>query len=308
METAFPARGLAEGDPPFALLRCPSCGFGATDPAVPESEIGRWYPPAYYGKENVRFLPIFERLVRLFRERRAGTVAEGVRQGPVLDVGCGRGLMLSFLRERGFEPHGMELSDESAWHARNKLGIPIHVGPLAQGPWPAGYFQMVIFWHSLEHVIDPVAAIAEARRLLKPEGRLVVAVPNSDSLQAGFFGASWFHLDIPRHYLHFGTRSLRRLLTDHGFRVERVDHLSLEQNPYGWLQSFFNALRFDFNFLYSLIKTKSARMHNLARHPLQTILTILMMPVFVPLAGLLTLAESAVGRGGTIELYATRVD
>lgn len=305
-ERLFDARGLAPGDPRFFVVRCAACGHGSNLPVVPESEIGGWYPPAYYGKENVRFNPVFERMVRWFRLRRARVIAARERRGKVLDVGCGRGLMLGYLRELGFEPHGVELSEDAAWHARNRLGVPIHVGPFLEAPHQPGQFEAIVFWHSLEHMLDPAAALRHAHTLLKPGGLLVVAVPNSGSLQARATGANWFHLDIPRHYHHFSAQSLRRLLDGVGFRVVQEDHFSAEQNPYGWLQSLYNALGFEFNFLYSIVKSKSARALSIRRRPFQTLLTLLLLPVLLAVSGVLTLVEVALRRGGTIEVYSVK--
>src|SRR5581483_9825493 len=164
-----------------------------------------------------RFNFVFEKMVRLFRFRRARLIARQVEPGPVLDVGSGRGLTLGYLKELGFEPFGVEITEEGAWHARHKLGIEVFVGDLKEAPFKPNRFHAVIFWHSLEHIEKPIEALRHAKKLLKPGGLLVVAVPNFESAQARFFGPYWFHLDIPRHYYHFSERSLRRALDELGF-------------------------------------------------------------------------------------------
>ncbi len=121
-DTAEIAHPSAE--PGFELLRCPDCGLGRTWPPESADKIASWYPAQYYGKENVRFNPLFERMIRWFRNRRRGVLHNRAPCGPVLDVGCGRGLMLSYLRGLGYEPHGVELSETAAWHARHALKIP----------------------------------------------------------------------------------------------------------------------------------------------------------------------------------------
>lgn len=303
---AFRAKGLAPGDPPFRVLRCPDCGYGWTEPRPSEQEIGRWYPSEYYGRENARFNPLFERLSRWFRDRRAAEVSRRIPRGRVLDVGCGRGFTLGRLKELGYEAHGIELSDESAWHARHRMGATVHVGDFASAPLEPGSFDAVIFRHSLEHFRRPVDAVRHAHRLLRRGGLLMVAVPNSDSLQARVFRADWFHLDIPRHYVHFGLRSLEALLLRAGFRVRSTAHFCLEQNPYGWLQSLYNGLELEWNLLYTILKNDTARMIPLRKHPLQAAAVVALLPLFLPLSLLLTLLEAALRKGGTIELYATK--
>lgn len=288
----------------FDLVSCPDCGLGRTWPPETPEKIGSWYPAQYYGKENVRFNPLFEKLVRWFRWRRASVLHNRVPRGPVLDVGCGRGLMLNYLRELGYEPHGVEFSETAAWHARHALKIPVTTEDFATSPREKDRYNAVIFWHSLEHFANPVAAIARAHDCLKPGGLLAVAVPNYGSWQARLFGRYWFHVDAPRHYYHFTPKSLEAILSRHRFRVVQLDHFSFEQNPYGLLQSLYNALGLRFNLLYSLLKDSSARNDTLSQYPVQSLVIALLMPVFLPLTLLLTVVETVLRSGGTIEVYA----
>ena len=298
-ETVHPS-----AEPGFEILRCPDCGLGRTWPPVPPAEIGNWYPARYYGHENVRFNKLFERLIRWFRRRRSRVLHNRVPRGPVLDVGCGRGFMLSFLRELGYEPHGVEFSDTAAWHARNVLKIPVVTEDFSQPGTERDLYNAIIFWHSLEHFANPVGAIARAAQALKPGGLLCVAVPNYSSWQARLFGRWWFHLDVPRHYFHFGARSLEAILARHRFRIVQLDHFSFEQNPYGLLQSVYNALGFRFNLLYTLLKDRSARADNLWHYPFQSLAVALLLPILLPLSILGILLETALRSGGTIEVYA----
>jgi 2-polyprenyl-3-methyl-5-hydroxy-6-metoxy-1,4-benzoquinol methylase len=291
-------------EPGFEILRCPDCGLGRTWPPESAERIAAWYPEKYYGKGNVRFNPLFESLVRWFRRRRARVLHNRVPRGPVLDVGCGRGLMLNYLRELGYEPHGVEFSETAARHARQILKIPVTTEDFVMAPHERERYNAVVFWHSLEHFSNPVAAVARAYEALKPGGLLIVAVPNYDSWQARFFGRHWFHLDVPRHYYHFGTRSLETVLSRHRFRVIQLDHFSFEQNPYGILQSAYNALGFRFNLLYSLLKDRTARVDTALTHPFQTFGVALLLPLFLPAAVALAFLETALRTGGTIEIYA----
>ncbi|MDE2509517.1 MAG: hypothetical protein KGL74_00210, partial [Elusimicrobia bacterium] len=86
--------------------------------------------------------------------------------------------------------------------------------------------------------------------------------------------------------------------------IVQLDHFSFEQNPYGILQSLYNALGLRFNLLYSLLKDRSARVAHAWQHPFQTAAIAALLPVFLPAALLLTVIEAAFRSGGTIELYA----
>jgi 2-polyprenyl-3-methyl-5-hydroxy-6-metoxy-1,4-benzoquinol methylase len=293
-------------DDAFSLVRCEECGLVATSPPVPSNEIGRYYPASYYGDNNRRFNALLEGLIPIFRNRRARAIEKFVSKGRVLDVGCGRGILPALMRERGWEAHGLEFSETSARHARDVLRLPVFVGDFLESPYADSSFDTVVLWHVLEHVPDPVATIRRARRILEPGGLLVVAVPNFESLQARFAGRHWFHLDVPRHYHHFGLGLLTRLLTSNGFSILDVSHLSLEYNPYGWIQSLLNRLGFRNNLLYDLLKNPSARSlkNPLRTAPLQVLLTLAVLPVIVPLSFGLTLLEVLLRRGGTVEVYA----
>ena len=280
--------------------------MGLTSPIVPADKIGAYYPETYYGKENVRFNPLIEALTRLFRQRRAAVLKSRVPKGAVLDVGCGRGFLLSYLQGLGYEAHGIEFSETAAWHARNVLGLDIETCDILTSKHEKGLYQAVIFWHSFEHMQKPAKTLARAHELLKPGGIVAIALPNSESLQARLFGRHWFHLDIPRHYTHFTTTSLVTLLKSKGFRIVQTDHFSFEQNPYGWLQSFYDALGFKRNLLYTLLKDKTARTDELRTHPLQVVVIILLLPLFTTLSLVLTVIETILRRGGSIEVYAVK--
>lgn len=298
-EASFPS-----AEPGFEILTCPDCGFGRTWPPVPREDVGAWYPERYYGKGNVRFNVLFERLIRWFRRRRAAVLYNRVPRGPILDVGCGRGMMLAFMRELGYEAHGIELNETAAHHARRVLQLEVSTGDFLESPREKNRYNAVIFCHTLEHFSNPVAAIARAHELLKPGGVLWIAVPNFGSWQARLFGRFWFHVDAPRHYFHFTVKSLDAILQRHHFRTVQLDHFSFEQNPYGLLQSILNAAGFRFNLLYSLLKHSTARTDTAASYPFQSAAHLLLLPALVPLVIAATLIETAFKSGGTFEIYA----
>jgi SAM-dependent methyltransferase len=98
-------------------------------------------------------------------------------------------------------------------------GIEVHCGTLDDAPFGEASFDLVIFNHSLEHIPRPADALHTAAQLLRPDGRLVVAVPNFGCWQRRFFGTSWFHLDIPRHLQHFERDTLMGMVLGSGLRT-----------------------------------------------------------------------------------------
>lgn len=224
------------------IVFCTDCGLGWFEPMLTPEEVAALYPSEYYGAPGAKFMPLVEWWVRVVAARHVRFLSAGLPRGArVLDVGCGRGVGLSPLADRGFEVHGLEVSEEAVQGADSRAAIRIADDLVAAG-YEAESFDQIVIWHVLEHLRDPRGTLVECHRLLKPGGRLVVAVPNAASWQARFGGAGWFHLDAPRHLFQFPLSALRTLLERCGFDCGRDYHFSLRQNPFGWLQSLQNRL------------------------------------------------------------------
>jgi len=250
----FEVEGMAE-----KVVICTRCGLGRFYPMPCPDRLRALYPDEYYGEPGQKFHPLIEWLVRAVGERHISFLSRELAAGArILDVGCGRGVTLGALAEQGFTVHGFEISAEAARGADPRVEIRIAQN-LKEAEYRASSFDQVIIWHVLEHLDDPAGTLREAHRLLKPGGRLIVAVPNLSSLQARCSGAAWFHLDLPRHVYHFPLPALRELLTLTGFQVRSVHHFSLRQNPFGWIQSLMNRFAsLPRNGIYALLHNRSA--------------------------------------------------
>jgi 2-polyprenyl-3-methyl-5-hydroxy-6-metoxy-1,4-benzoquinol methylase len=237
---------------------CADCGLGRFAPMLGAERVAALYPDEYYGEPGAKFGRLVEWGVRAVGARHIHFLSRGLRAGArVLDVGCGRGVILGPLADRGFAVHGIELSEQAARGADPRARVRI-APRLADADYPDAHFDEIVIWHVLEHLIDPRAALEEAFRILRPGGRLVVAVPNFASAQARWAGADWFHLDLPRHLYHFPLAALQHLLRDIGFELRSAHHFSLRQNPFGWLQSAANrSARLPRNGLYALLHQRA---------------------------------------------------
>jgi 2-polyprenyl-3-methyl-5-hydroxy-6-metoxy-1,4-benzoquinol methylase len=293
----------------FWLQRCSACRLIYTMPQLRPDQIAGYYPRSYYGDQNVRFNGVMEGLVGWFRRRRAARLRNFRKEpGNVLDIGCGRGHFLDWLRSWGWTCTGTELTDAAAYHAREILGLDVRVGAYEPGAFPEAAYDAVYLWHVLEHLPVVRTALSDMRRILRPDGMLVIAVPNLSSWQAQLCRYGWFHLDLPRHYAHFTTDWLLGTLRELGFTIVEVNHFSLEQNVYGWIQSLLNCAGLKQNLLYELLKRRAARQleRPLTRFPFQSLLSMLGAAVLLVPAVVAMLVEAAFGRGGTIEVYAKR--
>jgi SAM-dependent methyltransferase len=290
------------------VVCCEGCGLGSFHPRLGAEEIRAFYPDEYYGEPGAKFQPLIERLVRLVGARHIGFLSRGLSPGSrVLDVGCGRGVVLGALADRGLEVHGVEVSAAAARGADPRAEIRI-APRLCDAGYPTAFFDEVILWHVLEHLDDPRGTLREAHRLLRPGGRLIVAVPNFESWQARWSGPAWFHLDLPRHLYHFPLSALRRLLEDLGYEVGESHHFSLRQNPFGWIQSALNRIPgLPRNGLYTLLHRRSRSEPTPFGFGTRCLLLALFAataPFAIALAGAETLGRS----GATVHVVARRRD
>jgi hypothetical protein len=139
-------------------------------------------------------------------------------------------------------------------------------------------------------------------RILRPGGRLVVAVPNFASAQAIWSGAAWFHLDLPRHLYQFPLAALRQLLDETGFEPISDHHFSLRQNPFGWLQSALNRVRWlPRNGLYTMLQSRVPPFGQRTRAAL-----IAATALIAPAAVALSFWDALRASGATVHVMALR--
>jgi len=141
--------------------------------------------------------------------------------GRILDAGCGLGFLLSGLNDK-YEKHGVEVSKFAARQA-GKWG-KIHCGDLHSADYPDEHFDVIVLYHVIEHIAEPVATILEIKRILKKGGYLVLGTPDFDSGCARRFGRNYRLLHDQSHVSLFTNESMRRFLRDYGFEIEYVDY------------------------------------------------------------------------------------
>src|SRR6185503_19729270 len=117
-----------------------------------------------------------------------------------------------------------------------------------------GVLDAMCFWHVLEHLDAPGAAVERAAGWLRPGGVVLVGVPNLDSWQAWVGGDRWYHLDVPRHRVHFTPRGVDALLRRAGLEPLRVHHVLAEHNPFGLWQSAVSRATTTPSWLYHALK------------------------------------------------------
>lgn len=235
------------------LRRCVDCGLAWLDPCPIPQDVGKLYSryfthqaPAWRDQEMATArailaagLGVRDRSAGLFRKMLGriflsspflrdlcGGVCigcelhlAGLPAGRLLDVGCGDGKALALMRGLGWQVFGIEPDPAAAQAARQAHGVDVFAGTLEAARLPAESFDAVTLHHVIEHVPDPEALLAECRRVLKKDGRLVVMTPNLAGLGHRLFSKNWFALDPPRHLLLFTPQALSRLARRSGLSV-----------------------------------------------------------------------------------------
>lgn len=278
---------------PFTLARCGVCGSAVTlEPAPADVHETGAYRPG-----RPRFAGPARPVLGAFDRQRLAILARAVPPpGRVLDAGAGRGRFVSAARRAGYDAAGIEPSQRGAGAAA-ALGIPVRQAGIETAAVPAGSLDAVTLWHVLEHLDDPGAALATIHGWLRPGGALLVGVPNLASLQARVGLERWYHLDVPRHRVHFTPDGLERLLGRCGFGIVSVHHLLLEHNPFGMWQTLVSRWTRQPSYLYNLLKRNAP----LGSRDLAVSLAALPL---APLAAVVEAVAGLAGRGGTVAVLA----
>ncbi|MBP1152821.1 SAM-dependent methyltransferase [Methylocaldum sp. RMAD-M] len=140
----------------------------------------------------------------------------GDKDSKVLDVGCGNGYFLQIAKLIGRHVTGIDV-DSAAVENAKKLGVDAFEGSLYRMPFENDSFDVVTMNHVIEHLHDPLAALGEIRRILKPGGMLWIGTPNLNSAAHSDAGSKWIGLDPPRHLVLFNHDSLMLAFKRAGF-------------------------------------------------------------------------------------------
>jgi SAM-dependent methyltransferase len=211
----------------FVVVQCDSCGTCFTNPRPDPASIGQFYT-ANYSPHQKHHQPATPKRWNPLRFLKGKPRVEKRPipwhgQGRLLDFGCGSGAYMLQMRRLGWKVAGLDTSIRMVERIRDELGLPAFAGSLPHLDLEPESFDVITMWHALEHVHDPMRILREARNLLAPGGKLVIAVPNIDSLAFRWFGRDWFALELPRHLTHFTPNSLLQMLQRCGLATEPIE-------------------------------------------------------------------------------------
>ena len=140
-----------------------------------------------------------------------------------LDYGCGIGKLIGSMNKKGVASYGYDTSSLAISVCNNKsLNASSSLDDLPNK------YDLISFWHSLEHVSDYTKVLKKTKKMLSKNGTMVVALPNYDSFDAKFYSKFWAAYDTPRHRVHFTKKGFIKAASQLGFEVVKTKPLFLD--------------------------------------------------------------------------------
>jgi 2-polyprenyl-3-methyl-5-hydroxy-6-metoxy-1,4-benzoquinol methylase len=218
----------------FIVVRCAACGLMRTNPRPTAETIGFYYPSDYgpYKSTRVNSGTSAERPAHRFSRFRLGlSRAIGfntmpvppLQPGKMLEVGCACGSFMFKMARKGWDVAGIEFSHDAA--AARAAGLAVHEGALESiRELDADSLDLVVGWMVLEHLHQPVAALQSLRAWSKPDGWLVMSLPNAGAWEFKLFGNAWYPMHLPNHLFHYTADSVRKILDAGGWSLHSVHY------------------------------------------------------------------------------------
>lgn len=225
----------------FTYIQCTNCKLVWLSPRPIQSELNKYYPNVYRAYQPYIKPSLIQRVVRSFISNTMiskffikDTLFHLKNKGKILDVGCASGQYMHILNSWGWESYGVEIS-EKAVKTGLKSGLKmLKQGTLRSAKYQSNFFDAVRFSHVMEHVPSPRLELQETFRVLKVNGKVIILIPNIDSLFFRLFRSYWYPLEAPRHFYHYSPKTINKFLQKTGFKDIEIN---FTQSPYSLIRS-----------------------------------------------------------------------
>jgi|TARA_R110000822_G_scaffold45999_3_gene122695 2-polyprenyl-3-methyl-5-hydroxy-6-metoxy-1,4-benzoquinol methylase len=206
----------------FDLIYSKELDLLITEPVPKTEDLPKYYESEEYISHTDEKRGLLSNLYQLVKkwslQKKAKLIyAQNNGAGSLLDVGAGTGDFLKIAKEKGWEVYGME-PNPNALKLANKKGINLKS---SLKDFAGKQFDVITLWHVLEHVPNLEETISELSNLVKPNGTLIIAVPNFKSFDAKHYGRFWAAFDVPRHLWHFSKDSIEKLFAEK-FQLKKI--------------------------------------------------------------------------------------
>ncbi len=216
----------------FDIVECEACSIRTTTPFPDKKIIGNYYSSDDYISHDDKVSGIFDSIYGLVRTYQLNKKKKLIGKyfnksnGKILDIGCGAGDFLQYMKENHWNINGVDTSNKARKIANNKLNIKV-MGPK---DWINNKekYDVITCWHSLEHVHEPWVYLDKIKKSLTVDGFLIVALPNYQSTDAKIYKEFWAAYDTPRHLYHFTIKSMNKTIKPHGLNIESIYRMNFD--------------------------------------------------------------------------------
>ena len=219
----------------FELIQNSEYGFLETTPQPSSDKLPEYYKSEDYISHTDSKRNLFEKLYHLVRsislKKKLNLInSYSSKEKNLLDIGCGTGDFLEVAQQNNWSISGVEPNEKARDIANKKTNNAVfEINQLLK--FKSNSFDVITLWHVLEHLPNLEDHISVFKTLLKPNGTLIVAVPNYKSYDAKHYKQFWAAYDVPRHLWHFNQDSISKLVSKENFKVEKVKPM--------WFDSFY---------------------------------------------------------------------
>lgn len=282
------------------LIQCQNCTGHFVYPVKKSN-----YKESYFIEKSVKpslasqtFSPILNYFYYL-KVKNIKKILKKTKSPTVLDYGCGSGKLVKTLNQSGIKTTGFDPSPGAVKVARdNNLPVFNTLKKTKNG------YDLIMFWHSLEHTPDPLNVIKKSKKLLSKKGELLIAIPNADSIEATLTKQKWFHYTYPKHLVHFTPKAIELMLDRADFKIKIIDYFNPEYTLTGLTQSLLNLVLPE-NILYSTV-THRRFTKKPTEQLIYTFLSLILTAVFSPIILLLFTYQLHYKKTGAIVVLACK--
>ncbi len=209
----------------FTIVQCSDCNFKFTTPIPTLETIGLYYKSENYISHSDTKKGVINKIYHVVRNRaikqKEALAKKHSRGKSILDIGCATGDFLGYCKQQGWNTTGLEPDEDARKIAKSKNDVDaLPLEELYQ--LNENSFDIISMWHVLEHVYNLNEDIAQFQKILKPDGTILVAVPNCSSKDAAHYKEHWAAYDLPIHLYHFTPKDMQALFNKIGMEVVEV--------------------------------------------------------------------------------------
>ncbi len=209
----------------FELKKNLKYGFLETTPLPDISKLSKYYETEEYISHTDAKRNLFEKVYHSVRcyaiKNKIALINKEQTKGKLLDVGCGTGDFLFAAKNNGWDITGIEPNEKARTIANVKNNNSV-LDNTELNKLKENSFDVITLWHVLEHLPNLENDIQIFKKLLKPNGTLIIAVPNYKSFDANYYKEFWAAYDVPRHLWHFSQNSIKSLFNHFNLNITKT--------------------------------------------------------------------------------------